>query len=164
MFNPTVVGVRQSSDKIPGLSKTMELCLNFCMRFYITYSVLTNYNKSAFNFILTTLATITTNLGYDQGSSFQFLKFSLSKILFISSYWHKYVYRKAYCYTWNCRKRQFPLFLQQYQSNTIGFCKFFFCVEHIFITLWILIRYMCDFFHISFILSFLYVLSCSTFC
>ena len=126
------------------------------MRFYITYSVLTNYEKSALNFILTTLGTITTNLGYDQGSSFQFLKFSLSKILFISSYWYKYVYRKAYCYTWNCRKRQFPLFLQPYQSTTIGFCKFFFCVEYIFITLWIFIRYMYYFFHIFFICPFLF--------
>ena len=39
IFNPTVIWARQIFiflDKIPGFSKTVELCLNFCMKFYIT--------------------------------------------------------------------------------------------------------------------------------
>ena len=32
-------------DKIPGFSKTLKLCLNFCIGFWITYLVLPNYKK-----------------------------------------------------------------------------------------------------------------------
>ena len=49
------------SDKIPGFSKTMELCFNFWMVFCITELVLSNYIKNQSiknNFILTTQATL----------------------------------------------------------------------------------------------------------
>ena len=46
------------SDKIPGFSQTIELCLVFCMGFCITKVTLPNYKKNQSmnpNFILTTL-------------------------------------------------------------------------------------------------------------
>ena len=49
------------SDKIPSFSKTIELCLTFCMGFCITLLVLPNYKESQSikpYFILTTRATL----------------------------------------------------------------------------------------------------------
>ena len=40
-----LVKVFKFSDKRPGFSETIELSLNFCVGFCITYLVLSNYNK-----------------------------------------------------------------------------------------------------------------------
>ena len=40
-----LVKVLNFSDKILGFSETIEICTYFCMRFCITYLVLSNYNK-----------------------------------------------------------------------------------------------------------------------
>ena len=40
-----LVKVFKFSDKIPGFPKTIELCLNFCMGFCITYLVRSNYRE-----------------------------------------------------------------------------------------------------------------------
>ena len=40
-----LVEVFKFSEKIPGFSKRIELCLNFCLGFCITELVLSNYNK-----------------------------------------------------------------------------------------------------------------------
>ena len=46
-LNCGVVGAPQSfSDNIPGFPKTIELCPNFCMGFYIIQLELSNYGKS----------------------------------------------------------------------------------------------------------------------
>ena len=63
-FNSMVVDIPQIfnfSEKIPGFSKTMELCLSFCMAFSFTWLVLSNYKKNQslkHNFIVTTRATL----------------------------------------------------------------------------------------------------------
>ena len=93
ILNSVVLGAHQSSivfekrDKKPGFLKTIELGLDFCMRFCITLFAIWNYKKSLSikpTFILTSWATL-----------IQFLQLQTWQKSFLV-WWVEIIYKKRF--------------------------------------------------------------------